>query len=442
MNKQQTWVMRLIASMAIGAIALGAIACNDDKESLTLEEYFQRVDEIDNDGTERIDAVFNGITDEDDVQQFREAFKDFAPILGDLADDLDGLDPPDEVRDEHDAMAEALNAFADKANDIAEDIDDIEAATPDELFAAIDEQGFTETDDAFTAACRDLQQVATDNSIDVDLDCEDEEDEDDAPTGAGSPEIEEAMRAAMAAWNGKDADAFLTFFTDKAIAEIFGQEEPATREEVAALLPEIIGDPPLELHELSTEADGATGAAEVLWDSEPFLEHIRFAFVQEGGAWKIDSQDYIDIDELPAGTTRVHVDANEFAFGVITEDIIAANDSGLISFEITNVGEQTHHFGLFRLPAEGDVQELLMAEEEVPGLDVAGFTDEIAPGETNRAWVFIEPLEPGRYAMVCFLPDTSAGPDGPPHAFQGMVEEFTIPEPSARLAPANMLARL
>jgi hypothetical protein len=164
--------------------------------------------------------------------------------------------------------------------------------------------------------------------------------------------------------------------------------------------------------------------------------------VQEGGAWKIDGEDYIDIEDIPENTTMVHVDANEFAFGVIDDDLISANDAGLIGFEISNVGEQTHHFGLFRLPAEGDAQALLMSEEEVPGLDVAGFTDEIAPGETNRAWVFIEPLEPGRYAMVCFLPDTTEGAEGTPHAFKGMVHEFTIPETSASLVPARMLPRL
>jgi hypothetical protein len=44
--------------------------------------------------------------------------------------------------------------------------------------------------------------------------------------------------------------------------------------------------------------------------------------------------------------------------------------------------------------------------------------------------------------MVCFLPDTSEGPEGAPHAFKGMVREFTIPERNASLGPAAMLPRL
>jgi hypothetical protein len=439
MNTVRTWGLVLATSLAVGGAALGAIACNDDGESLTLEEYFQEVDRIDNESTERFDAIFETVGDETDVDGFRNAFKEFAPALEDVAGDFDDLNPPDEAKDQHDDMATALNAFSDKANEIADGVDDIEASNADEFFTAIDEQGFTEAADAFDAVCLELQQLAADNNITVDLDCSDDEEE--GSSGNGS-DIEAAVQSALDAWNNKDAETFLDYFTDEAIAEIFGQGEPATREEVAAFLPEFIGDPPMVLHEITSEENGDAGTVEVLWDSEPFLEHIRFAMVNEDGAWKIDNQDYIDIDELPANTTRVHVDVNEFAFGIIADDIVAANDSGLISFEITNVGEQTHHFGLFRLPAEGVAQELILSEEEVPGLDVAGFTDDIAPGETNRAWVFIEPLEPGRYAMVCFLPDTSAGPDGPPHAAQGMIQEFTIPEPSASAAPSGMLPRV
>jgi len=416
--------VRLALTLIVGAVALGAVACGDDDKP-TLAEYFRQVDVVDDSSTKRIDAVFNGITDENDVQQFRNAFKQFAPILDDVAGQFEDIDAADEAKTQHQAATKALNHFSDKVNEIAGSVDEIDATTPDAFFAAIDEKGFGEADDGFTAACKDLQALADQNKIAVDLDCSDEDDE-------AAAAIEQTMRDAMAAWNGKDAAAFLAFFTDAGLSEIFGEGEPVAREQVAAMLPEIIGDPPLKLRELTTEADADKGTAEVLWDSAPFLEHIRFAMVQEGGAWKIASQDYIDVDDVPDGTTMINVEARDFSFGVADQDIVAANGTGLIGFNITNAGKQTHHFGLFRLPPEGDAQELLRLEEDIPGLDVAGFTDPIAPGETNRAWVFIEPLEPGRYAMVCFLPDTSEGPEGTPHAFKGMVHEFTVPAPQAQ----------
>lgn len=247
-----------------------------------------------------------------------------------------------------------------------------------------------------------------------------------APDDEEAAAIEQTMRDGIAAWNSKSAEAFLALFTDKAVTEIFGEGEPAAREDIAVGLPNFIGEPPLELRTLTTEADTDTGSAEVLWVSAPFLEHIRFAMIQEAGAWKIDGQDYLDVD-VPDGTTMVDVEASEFAFGVVVEDIDSANAAGPIGFDINNAGSQEHHFALAKLPAEGDVQELLMTEEDVPGMEFIGFTEPIQPGDRNRAFVLIDSLESGRYAMVCFLPDTTEGAEGTPHAFKGMVQEFTIP---------------
>jgi uncharacterized cupredoxin-like copper-binding protein len=40
----------------------------------------------------------------------------------------------------------------------------------------------------------------------------------------------------------------------------------------------------------------------------------------------------------------------------------------------------------------------------------------------GEAVLSVENLEPGEYAMVCFIP----GPDGQPHAFSGMAVGFTV----------------
>jgi len=47
------------------------------------------------------------------------------------------------------------------------------------------------------------------------------------------------------------------------------------------------------------------------------------------------------------------------------------------------------------------------------------------PGQKNNL-VFAEPLESGRYLMICFRPDTTEGPNGTPHAVKGMVREFAV----------------
>ena len=50
------------------------------------------------------------------------------------------------------------------------------------------------------------------------------------------------------------------------------------------------------------------------------------------------------------------------------------------------------------------------------------------PGEDGYAVV---ELEPGDYIALCFIPtgmtsDEGPPPEGPPHAMQGMVAEFTV----------------
>ena len=61
--------------------------------------------------------------------------------------------------------------------------------------------------------------------------------------------------------------------------------------------------------------------------------------------------------------------------------------------------------------------------------EAAGITDlGEASGEPGDEFnfVFAAPLAPGRYAFVCFFPDTTEGPEGTPHAFKGMATEFTV----------------
>lgn len=171
---------RIIRIAAVAAVALAATvawACSDDDggSSLTLEEYFAQVDAIDDETSAEIDAAFEGITDEGDVQQYKDAFKVLGPALEGAAEDLEAIDPPAEAEEEHDALVVELNNWADTATEIADGIDDIDASTPEEFFAAIEEQGFTEANESFSTACLALQQVGADNDIEVDLGCVDPE---------------------------------------------------------------------------------------------------------------------------------------------------------------------------------------------------------------------------------------------------------------------------
>ena len=128
---------------------------------------------------------------------------------------------------------------------------------------------------------------------------------------------------------------------------------------------------------------------------------------------------------VPAGTTLVHVDANEFAFGVDTSAI-----TGIVAFEFSNVGKQHHELGLARIQADANIDDLLKLAAASPdgappeGVEFIAGTD-ADPGDTTNI-VLAEPLAPGRYIMVCLVPDETEGETGTPHALKGMVKEFTI----------------
>lgn len=89
------------------------------------------------------------------------------------------------------------------------------------------------------------------------------------------------------------------------------------------------------------------------------------------------------------------------------------------------VRDQTHEFGLLRVPDGTTKQDLLncftgtSCSLKAPPID-AGGAAAIAPGSTH--WVELN-LAPGTYAAVCFVPDIKTGM---PHALMGMITVFKV----------------
>lgn len=91
--------------------------------------------------------------------------------------------------------------------------------------------------------------------------------------------------------------------------------------------------------------------------------------------------------------------------------------------EVRNSGAQPHEIELVRL-APGKTAEEVLAwvhkpEGTPPGLPLGG----VAPlGRGGVNWFEVD-LEPGKYAVICFLPDMK---DGKPHFMHGMVREIEV----------------
>jgi hypothetical protein len=245
--------------------------------------------------------------------------------------------------------------------------------------------------------------------------CASDEDGGGAPDPAADEEaVRETILSAVEAWNGKDADGFLDLVTDNYIQAVFN----GTREEAEQALPQLIGEPPFEdvtVSNIDVSGDGAT--AEFASRIGNVLSRDEESLVRDGDSWLLDSEAPLVV-EIPASTATVEVVGREFAFDFDASQV----SNGDIAFSFSNGGGEPHFLFLAKIPEDLDVEQALGSQVQPEGIEDIGRTDTLeAGGETTM--VFAQPLEPGRYAMFCFI-ETA---DGTPHANQGMWADFTVP---------------
>ncbi|MEX2160249.1 MAG: hypothetical protein WEB04_12685 [Dehalococcoidia bacterium] len=160
--------------------ALGA-ACSDDGggKTLTLDEYFQQLDAIQNEN----DATFatqeasaeepaEDASGEELAAFLRDSVTESADTLRDTGSKGGDLEPPDEVADAHDDIVAAINTAADALDAAADDVPD--TLTIEELADGtfFDDEALNAAFDGITTACNALEAIATENNITVDLACD------------------------------------------------------------------------------------------------------------------------------------------------------------------------------------------------------------------------------------------------------------------------------
>ena len=114
----------------------------------------------------------------------------------------------------------------------------------------------------------------------------------------------------------------------------------------------------------------------------------------------------------------VEVVATDYHFEAPTT--VAAGD---VTFALSNQGKEPHELQLAKIVTDLSLEEIVQLPEKkaLSNIEQVGFTF-AKPGEDAEKPLEAT-LEPGRYGMVCFVPVKG---DGPPHAFEGMVHEFTV----------------
>jgi hypothetical protein len=163
----------LIAATALMLAGFG-LACNDDGSALTVEEYFEKVAELDDEMETKSNAIDERLEalGDDEFEEARDLFEEQTDVFATFVDELDDLNPPSEVEDAHDDAVSGLRSFAESSRDGVDrlqDVDSFEEAA--QIFEDVDRSGLERLD----AACIKLEKVAADNDIETDLGCDAEE---------------------------------------------------------------------------------------------------------------------------------------------------------------------------------------------------------------------------------------------------------------------------
>ena len=148
-----------------------------------------------------------------------------------------------------------------------------------------------------------------------------------------------------------------------------------------------------------------------------------YAFNTEGGPPSPKTAAMMEVsgeesdDELEEGDGTV--EAAEYVFNAETLPAGATE----IAFE--NVGAQPHHLIASRIKGDATAEEVQAAfkEENGPPPLVEKGTQATAVLEGGEGQLVTLDLEPGRYALYCFITDRDGGP---PHALKGMVDEVEV----------------
>jgi hypothetical protein len=108
-------------------------------------------------------------------------------------------------------------------------------------------------------------------------------------------------------------------------------------------------------------------------------------------------------------------------------DAPAEIPAGLTTIRLINQGPSLHHIQLVRLEEGKRLKDLLAALQGEAFPAWATMAGGPAPPEVGSTTTAIQSLEPGTYALICFIP----APDGMPHVMKGMSREIRVVEPEA-----------
>ena len=203
--------------------------------------------------------------------------------------------------------------------------------------------------------------------------------------------------------------------------ELDSQDGPPTEEQLLQLKeirPEAIGEDTDAVADAFIAAEGDVGKVFSDPEMEARFERMEVHDAEVCGFENDDEGEEEEPDtEAAEGAEVIPVTAVDYEFQGIPANVPA----GPVAFEFTNDGEAAHEMAILKLGEGVDLDELLASEEAPSDEEAQEAGGTFAPPGEGGVYANVD-LEPGTYAVVCFIP----GPEGKPHYELGMKTTFEV----------------
>jgi hypothetical protein len=229
-----------------------------------------------------------------------------------------------------------------------------------------------------------------------------------------APEAAEAGLAEITLTNESDNEADL---------QLIRVEGDRTPEEVVEGLGKAIQGKSFPEWFFAAGGIGTLGPGETATVTQVLQPGDYYAFNTEGGPPDPKAAAMTEVtgessdEEVEGGEATV--EGAEYVFNAETLP------SGEVEINFDNIGAQPHHLIASKIKGDATAEEVEKAfkEEKGPPPLIEKGTQSTAVLEGGEAQLVTMDLEPGRYALYCFITDRNGGP---PHALKGMVDEVEV----------------
>jgi len=224
-----------------------------------------------------------------------------------------------------------------------------------------------------------------------------------------------------------DVDALQTLVTPSFVMALGGY---ASVEEAAA--DDFFTGTPLssaKLGSVTAYSDGTVGVNIQYWQTQYQIISEKWVLSDIDGEWKLSGVRKGDPVDVDGDSAAVGVNLLENGDGTYAIEPNAESSpvKDILIFQAINATDnlEAHELVIVKLPDGAKPEGLLdgsITEDQVEFIGVA-----VVPTPGESVDITLVGLPAGVYTFVCFFP----GPDGTPHAMNGMMTQFEVTEPAS-----------